>query len=78
VDHLPLDDRPAYELLMRATLTGSSVGKLRMKDILVRMKPDCIETSSPDRPLPPCPMETSRNYRPQAGQDQILYEVPEL
>ena len=44
IDHLPLDDRPTYELLMRGDTDGIfQLESSGMKDILVRMKPDCIE-----------------------------------
>ena len=44
IDNLPLDDRKTYELLMRGDTDGIfQLESSGMKDILVRMKPDCIE-----------------------------------
>ncbi|MDX9822199.1 MAG: DNA polymerase III subunit alpha, partial [Syntrophales bacterium] len=44
MDALPLDDHPTYQLLMRGDTDGVfQLESSGMKDILVSMKPDCIE-----------------------------------
>jgi DNA polymerase-3 subunit alpha len=81
IDSLPLDDRKAYELLMRGDTDGIfQLESAGMKDILVRMKPDCIEDVIALIALyRPGPMENVPEFiARKQGRTKILYEVPEL
>lgn len=81
VDSLPLDDRPAYELLMRGDTDGIfQLESSGMKDTLVRMKPDCIEDVIALIALyRPGPMENIPEFiSRKQGKTKIVYEVPEL
>jgi DNA polymerase-3 subunit alpha len=81
IDHLPLDDRPAYELLMRGDTDGIfQLESSGMKDILVRMKPDCIEDVIALIALyRPGPMENVPEFiARKQGKTKIIYEVEEL
>ena len=81
IDTLPLDDRPTYELLMRGDTDGIfQLESSGMKDILVRMKPDCIEDVIALIALyRPGPMENVPEFiSRKQGRTKILYEAPEL
>ncbi len=80
-DNLPLDDRPAYELLMRGDTDGVfQLESSGMKDMLVRMKPDCIEDVIALIALyRPGPMENIPEFiARKQGRTKIVYETPEL
>jgi DNA polymerase-3 subunit alpha len=81
IDNLPLDDRKTYELLMRGGTDGVfQLESAGMKDILVSLKPDCIEDIIAiialyrPGPMDMIPQFTSRKQ----GKTEIVYEVPEL
>ena len=81
IDNLPLDDRPTYELLMRGDTDGIfQLESSGMKDILVRMKPDCIEDVIALIALyRPGPMDNVPEFiSRKQGKTKIEYEVPEL
>ncbi len=81
IDGLPLDDRPTYELLMRGDTDGIfQLESSGMKDILVRMKPDCIEDVIALIALyRPGPMENVPEFiSRKQGRTKIVYEAPEL
>lgn len=81
IDNLPLDDRKTYELLMRGDTDGIfQLESSGMKDILVRMKPDCIEDVIALIALyRPGPMENVPEFiSRKQGKTKIIYEVPEL
>jgi DNA polymerase-3 subunit alpha len=79
--NLPLDDRQTYELLMRGDTDGIfQLESSGMKDVLVRMKPDCIEDVIALIALyRPGPMDNIPEFilRKQ-GKTKIVYETPEL
>ena len=78
---LPLDDERTYQLLMRGDTDGVfQLESSGMKDILVSMKPDCIEDVIALIALyRPGPMNMVPEFilRKQ-GRTKIAYEVPEL
>jgi DNA polymerase III subunit alpha len=81
IDNLPLDDRKTYELLMRGDTDGIfQLESSGMKDILIRMKPDCIEDVIAlialyrPGPMDNVPEFIARKQR----KTKIVYEVPEL
>ena len=81
IDRLPLDDRPTYELLMRGDTDGIfQLESSGMKDILVRMKPDCIEDIIALIALyRPGPMENVPEFiARKQGKTKIVYEVEAL
>jgi len=81
IDHLPLDDRSTYELLMRGDTDGVfQLESSGMKDILVRMKPDCIEDVIALIALyRPGPMENVPEFiARKQGKTKIVYETEEL
>jgi DNA polymerase-3 subunit alpha len=81
IDNLPLDDSKTYELLMRGDTDGIfQLESSGMKDILVRMKPDCIEDVIALIALyRPGPMENVPEFiSRKQGKTRIVYEVPEL
>jgi DNA polymerase III subunit alpha len=81
IDNLPLDDRKAYELLMRGDTDGIfQLESSGMKDILMRMRPDCIEDVIALIALyRPGPMENVPEFiARKQGKTKIAYEVPEL
>ena len=81
IDNLPLDDRKTYELLMRGDTDGIfQLESSGMKDILVRMKPDCIEDVIALIALyRPGPMDNVPEFiSRKQGKTKIAYEVPEL
>ena len=81
IDSLPLDDRLTYQLLMRGDTDGVfQLESSGMKDILVRMKPDCIEDIIALIALyRPGPMENIPEFiARKQGKTKVSYEVPEL
>ncbi|MCK9364220.1 MAG: DNA polymerase III subunit alpha [Syntrophales bacterium] len=81
IDNLPLDDRPTYELLMRGDTDGVfQLESSGMKDMLIRMKPDCIEDVIALIALyRPGPMENIPEFiARKQGRTRIVYETPEL
>ncbi len=81
IDNLPLDDRKTYELLMRGDTDGIfQLESSGMKDILVRMKPDCIEDVIALIALyRPGPMDNVPEFiARKQKRTKIVYEVPEL
>jgi len=81
VDNLPLDDKKTYELLMRGDTDGIfQLESSGMKDILTRMRPDCIEDVIALIALyRPGPMENVPEFiSRKQGKTKISYEVPEL
>jgi DNA polymerase-3 subunit alpha len=79
--HLPLDDRQTYELLMRGDTDGIfQLESSGMKDVLVRMKPDCIEDVIALIALyRPGPMDNIPEFiARKQGRTKIVYEAPEL
>jgi len=81
IDNLPLDDRNTYELLMRGDTDGIfQLESSGMKDMLVRMKPDCIEDVIALIALyRPGPMENIPEFiSRKQGRTRIVYETPEL
>jgi DNA polymerase-3 subunit alpha len=78
---LPLDDERTYQLLMRGDTDGVfQLESAGMKDILVSMKPDCIEDVIAlialyrPGPMSMVPEFVSRKQ----GRTKIVYELPEL
>ncbi|MHB8908717.1 MAG: DNA polymerase III subunit alpha [Syntrophales bacterium] len=81
LDNLSLDDRQTYELLMRGDTDGIfQLESSGMKDILVRMKPDCIEDVIALIALyRPGPMDNVPEFiARKQGKTRIVFEVPEL
>ncbi len=81
IDNLPLDDRQTYELLMRGDTDGVfQLESSGMKDMLIRMKPDCIEDVIALIALyRPGPMENIPEFiARKQGRTRIVYETPEL
>jgi DNA polymerase-3 subunit alpha len=81
MDNLPLDDRRTYELLMRGDTDGVfQLESSGMKDVLVRMKPDCIEDVIALIALyRPGPMENISEFiARKQGRTKIVYETQEL
>jgi DNA polymerase-3 subunit alpha len=81
IGNLSLDDRQTYELLMRGNTDGIfQLESSGMKDILVRMKPDCIEDVIAlialyrPGPMDNVPEFIARKQR----KTKIVFEVPEL
>jgi DNA polymerase-3 subunit alpha len=81
VEFLPLNDRQTYELLMRGDTDGIfQLESSGMKDVLVRMKPDCIEDVIALIALyRPGPMDNIPEFiARKQGKTKIVYEAPEL
>lgn len=81
LENLPLDDRKTYELLMRGFTDGVfQLESAGMKDILVGMKPDCIEDVIALIALyRPGPMNMVPEFiSRKQGKTEINYEVPQL
>ena len=81
VEYLPLNDRKTYELLMRGDTDGIfQLESSGMKDVLVRMKPDCIEDVIALIALyRPGPMDNINEFiSRKQGKTKIAYETPEL
>ncbi len=81
LEGLPLDDRKTYELLMRGDTDGIfQLESSGMKDVLVRMKPDCIgDVIALIALYRPGPMENIPEFiARKQGRTRIVYETPEL
>ncbi|MFH1079041.1 MAG: DNA polymerase III subunit alpha [Pseudomonadota bacterium] len=81
VGALPLDDEKTYQLLMRGDTDGVfQLESAGMKDILVSMKPDCIEEVIALIALyRPGPMNMVPEFiSRKQGRTKIVYELPEL
>ncbi len=81
VEFLQLNDRQTYELLMRGDTDGIfQLESSGMKDVLVRMKPDCIEDVIALIALyRPGPMDNIPEFiARKQGKTKIVYEAPEL
>lgn len=81
IENLPLNDRKTYELLMRGDTDGIfQLESSGMKDVLNRMKPDCIEDVIALIALyRPGPMDNIPEFiSRKQGKTKIVYEVPEL
>jgi DNA polymerase-3 subunit alpha len=78
---LPLDDKKTYQLLMHGDTDGVfQLESAGMKDILVSMKPDCIEDVIALIALyRPGPMNMVPEFiSRKQGRTKIVYELPEL
>jgi DNA polymerase-3 subunit alpha len=78
---LPLDDEKTYQLLMRGDTDGVfQLESAGMKDILVSMKPDCIEDVIALIALyRPGPMNMVPEFiSRKQGKTKIVYELPDL
>ena len=83
VDEIPLDDAETYKLLMRGDTDGVfQLESPGMKEILVSMKPDCIEDIiallSLYRPGPLKSGMVPEFVARKQGKTKIVYEVPAL
>jgi len=81
IENLPLDDEKTYQLLMRGDTDGVfQLESSGMKDILVSMKPDCIEDVIALIALyRPGPMNMVPEFiARKQGRTKIVYEIPEL
>ncbi len=81
IDKLLLNDRQTYELLMRGDTDGIfQLESSGMKDVLIRMKPDCIEDVIALIALyRPGPMDNIPEFiSRKQGKTKMFYEVPEL
>ena len=81
MESLPLDDEKTYQLLMRGDTDGVfQLESAGMKDILVSMKPDCIEDVIALIALyRPGPMNMVPEFiSRKQGRTKIVYELPEL
>ena len=81
IDKLPLDDQNTYQLLMKGNTDGVfQLESSGMKDILVNMKPDCIEDIIALIALyRPGPMNMVPEFiSRKQGKTKIVYEIPVL
>ena len=81
IDQLPLNDPKTYQLLLQGNTDGIfQLESSGMKDILVTMKPDCIEDIIALIALyRPGPMNMVPEFiSRKQGKTKIVYEVPEL
>jgi len=81
INTLPLDESKTYQLLMRGDTDGVfQLESSGMKDILVNMKPDCIEDIIALIALyRPGPMNMVPEFiSRKQGKTKIVYEIPEL
>jgi len=81
IDNLPLNDVETYQLLMRGDTDGVfQLESSGMKDILVGMKPDCIEDIIALIALyRPGPMSMVPEFiARKQGKTKIVYELPQL
>jgi len=81
IDKIPLNDPNTYQLLMKGNTDGIfQLESSGMKDILVSMKPDCIEDIIALIALyRPGPMNMVPEFiSRKQGKTKITYEVPEL
>ena len=81
INNLPLDDEETYKLLMKAETDGVfQLESSGMKDIMVSMKPDCIEDVIALIALyRPGPMKMVPEYiSRKQGKTKVVYELPQL
>jgi len=81
IDSLPLDDKETYKLLMKGETDGVfQLESSGMKDIMVNMKPDCIEDVMALLALyRPGPMRMVPEFIAcKQGRTKISYELPQL
>ena len=83
IDKLPLDDKLTYQLLMRGDTDGVfQLESSGMKEILVSMKPDCIEDVialiALYRPGPLKSGMVQEFISRKQGRTRIVYELPQL
>ncbi|MGV8059371.1 MAG: DNA polymerase III subunit alpha [Smithellaceae bacterium] len=81
ISNLPLDDQETYKLLMKGETDGVfQLESSGMKDIMVNMKPDCIEDVIALIALyRPGPMKMVPEFiARKQGKTQITYELPQL
>lgn len=81
IDRLPLDDHKTYQLLMKGNTDGIfQLESSGMKDILLNMKPDCIEDIIALIALyRPGPMNMVPEFiSRKQGKTKIVYEIPDL
>jgi DNA polymerase-3 subunit alpha len=81
INTIPLDNQKTYQLLMKGNADGIfQLESSGMKDILVNMKPDCIEDIIALIALyRPGPMNMVPEFiSRKQGRTKIVYEVPEL
>lgn len=81
INNLPLDDKATYELLAHGLTDGVfQLESAGMKELLVNMKPDCIEDIIALISLyRPGPMNMADDFvARKQGRKKIEYEVPEL
>ncbi|MGZ3580102.1 MAG: DNA polymerase III subunit alpha [Syntrophales bacterium] len=81
IDKIPLTDQKTYQLLMKGNADGIfQLESAGMKDILVNMKPDCIEEIIALIALyRPGPMNMVPEFiSRKQGKTKIAYEIPEL
>jgi len=81
IDKIPLNDQRTYQLLMKGNTDGIfQLESAGMKDILINMKPDCIEDIIALIALyRPGPMNMVPEFiSRKQGRTKIVYEVPEL
>jgi DNA polymerase-3 subunit alpha len=81
IDTLPLDDEETYRLLMRGETDGVfQLESSGMKDIMVNMKPDCMEDVMALLALyRPGPMKMVPEFvSRKQGKTKITYELPQL
>lgn len=81
INDIPLDDRKTYDLLIKGQTDGVfQLESTGMRDILVNMKPDCIEDIIALIALyRPGPMNMVPDFiARKQGRGKIVYEVPHL
>jgi DNA polymerase-3 subunit alpha len=81
ISNLPLDDKKTYKLLMKGEADGVfQLESSGMKDIMVNMKPDCIEDVIALIALyRPGPMKMVPEFiARKQGKTKIVYELPQL
>jgi DNA polymerase III subunit alpha len=81
ISNLPLDDKKTYKLLMKGEADGVfQLESSGMKDIMVNMKPDCIEDVIALIALyRPGPMKMVPEFiARKQGKTKITYELPQL
>ncbi len=81
IDKIPLNDQNTFQLLMKGNADGVfQLESAGMKDILVNMKPDCIEEIMTLIALyRPGPMNMVPEFiSRKQGKTKIVYEIPEL
>ena len=81
INDLPLDDKATYKLLMKGDTDGVfQLESSGMKDIMVNMKPDCIEDVMALLAIyRPGPMKMVPEFiARKQGKTQITYDLPQL